>query len=303
MEKKKNNAVKQVIDEFNKARSNTPKEKEGDATAKNVDIPEKKVNIEKSYESEIGKETDPDLMVVSETVDLPSKGIFYENGLNKIDIEYMTSEDEDLLTTPSLIENNTAIPKLLKRKIKTKGVDPDMLLPGDRAALIMFLRTSSYGFDYTVEVQDPRTGKTFKETIDLSKLKYKEIKEKPDENGHFTLELPMKKKTVKIRLLTHKEEMILEEKAEGIREAYELEYSPFNSLRVRSSIVSIEDKSDRSYIEKFVKILPAGDTLTIRKKINEVSPGINMRYTFKAKDGYEFDAFLSIGMDFFFPGI
>jgi len=124
----------------------------------------------------MSRETDPDLMTSFEIVKLPSRGLFYSDGLSEVAIEYMTSKDEDMLTTPSLIESGVVLDMLLKRKIKTQGVNPDNLLTGDRNAIILFLRTSSYGSDYTVLVTDPRNNTTFKTTVDLTKLKYKEIK-------------------------------------------------------------------------------------------------------------------------------
>ena len=114
------------------------------------------------YEKAMSTETDPDLMTSYEIVKLPSQGLFYKNGISEVNVEYMTSKDEDLLTTPSLIENGTVLDILLKRKIKTKGVDVDNLLAGDRNAIILFLRSSSYGSTYTVQVPDPRTNVIFK---------------------------------------------------------------------------------------------------------------------------------------------
>jgi hypothetical protein len=256
---------------------------------------------QEQFEKTMSKETDPDLMMSYEVVQLPSKGLFYENRLSEVNIEYMTSKDEDLLTTPSLIENGTVVDILLKRKIKTPGVNPENLLPGDRSALILFLRSSSYGPDYKVTVTDPRDGKTFPDTIDLTKLKYKEVTELPDEHGYFTVELPMRKRIIKFKLLTSGEDNIIFKKAKSIQEAYGEEFNQYSTMKLKTHIVSIDDKTDRSYIDKFVDVMPALDAYTIRKKIQEVSPEIDMKYRFKAKDGYEFEATLSIGVDFFFP--
>jgi len=48
--------------------------------------------------------------------------------------------------------------------------------------------------------------------------------------------------------------------------------------------------------------MPALDAFTIRRKILDVAPDVNMAYEFMAKDGYMFTTNLSIGIDFFFPG-
>ncbi len=253
------------------------------------------------FENTMSKETDPDLMTSYEIVKLPSKGLFYKNRISEVNVEYMTSKDEDLLTTPSLIENGTVLDILLKRKIKTKGIVPDDLLAGDRNAIILFLRSSSYGSEYNVQVPDPRTNVLFKTTVDLLKLRYKKVSELPDEEGYFTVKLPMRKKTVKFKLLTSGEETILFKQAEAFKEAYNQEFSEYSTLKLKSHIISINDNTDRTYIGKFVDAMPAMDALTIRRKILDVSPDVDMDYEFTTKDGYKFNAQLSVGIDFFFP--
>jgi hypothetical protein len=253
------------------------------------------------YEKTMSKETDPDLMTSYEIVKLPSQGLFYVNRVSEVNIEYMTSKDEDLLTTPSLIESGTVLDVLLKRKIKTKGIVVEDLLAGDRNALLLFLRTSSDGAEYSVQVIDPRTGVPFNTKVDLLRLRYKELTELPDENGHFTVNIPMRKKTVKFRLLSHGEDDRIYKKAEQIKEAYSEEFSQYSTLKLKASIVSINENSDRSYIDRFVDAMPALDAYTIRKKIMEVMPDVDMAYEFMTKDGYKFITNLSVGIDFFFP--
>jgi hypothetical protein len=249
----------------------------------------------------MSKETDPDLIISYEIIKLPSKGVFYEHKIGEVEVEYMTSKDEDLLTTPSLIESGKVLDVLLKRKIKTKGINVDELLPGDRNAVLLFLRSSSYGNEYSVQVYDPRTNLPFDTTVDLSKLEYKELKEMPDENGHFSVEIPMRKKMVKFRLLSSGEENHIFEKARQIKEAYNHEFSEYNTMKLKASIVSIDGKSDRSYIDRFVDAMPAKDALTIRKKFLDIQPDVKMEYEFTAKDGYKFKGNLQVGVDFFFP--
>ena len=253
------------------------------------------------YEKTMSKETDPDLITSYEIVKLPSNGLYYPNGVSEVNIEYMTSKDEDLLTTPSLIENGTVLDVLLKRKIKSQGIIVEDLLEGDRNALLLFLRTSSYGSDYSVEVVDPRTGIPFNSKVDLLKLRYKIVEEKPDERGYFSVKIPMRKKTVIIRLISHGEDSKIYKSAEEIKLAYGEDYSQYSTLKLKASIVSINGKDDRSYIDRFVDAMPALDAYTIRKKIMDVKPDVDMAYEFMTNDGYKFKTNLSVGIDFFFP--
>lgn len=294
-----------ITDALNKYKTNRQNIENEDNVVKNISIPKPSTsNIdENQYNDIMSRETDPDLITSYEILTLPSKGKFYNHGIGEVSVEYLTSKDEDLLTTISLIENGTVLDILLKRKIKTKGIEPSQLLSGDRNAIILFLRTSSYGPDYTVQVTDPRNGNSFKETIDLTKLEYKEVKELPDENGFFNVEIPMRKKLVKFRLLSNGEDDKIYKQAEAIKNEFNREYSEYSTMKLKAQIISIDGKTDRNYINKFVDAMPALDAFTIRKKINEVSPDVDMSYEFTAKDGYTFNANLVVGPDFFFPSI
>jgi len=298
MGKEDNNAPQKenVLDAIQKIQDKTKKPQISSNSNENL-------NAFQKYEDTLNKETDPDLMISYEVIGLPSKGLFYEHGIDKVNVEYMTSKDEDLLTTPSLIENGEVLNVLLKRKIKSSGIKVGDLLTGDRNAIILFLRTSSYGSDYSVLVTDPRTGKEFKTNIDLTKLQYKEMEEMPDELGQYGVELPMRKKVVKLKLLTSGEEKALFEKSEQLKEAYTQEFSEYNTMKLKSHVVSIDGNTNRSYIDRFIDAMPALDALTIRKKILDVSPDVDMGYEFETADGYKFKANLTIGLDFFFPSI
>jgi hypothetical protein len=266
-------------------------------------IPNSNIINQNDLQKNLEMETDPDLIIGYEIIKLPSEGIFYKNKVKELTIEYLTSKDEDILTTPSLIENGTVLDVLLRKKIKTPNIIIDELLSGDKDAIHLFLRMSSYGPEYKVQVIDPRNGNSFVRTVDLSKLKYKEITEKPDENGLFYVELPMRKKLVKFRLLTSGEDELLFKKAEALKTAYNQEYSQYKSLKLKANIIEINGKTDRIYIDKFVDAMPGLDVYEIRKKIIEVSPGIDMKYEFITDDGYKFISNLSMGVDFFFPNL
>ena len=293
--------IAEVLKKYKEASGNTPNETKNPVLG--TSIPKPTPFNQSDYERAMSKETDPDLMTSYEIVKLPSNGLFYSHGISEVNVEYMTSRDEDLLTTPSLIESGTVLDLLLKRKIKTHGIVVEDLLAGDRNAIILFLRTSSYGADYTVQVPDPRTNIPFTTKVDLTKLRYKEMTEMPDERGYFTVDLPMRKKIATIRILTSGEDTKIYKKAEAIKDAYNEDFSQYSTLKLKASIVAINEKTDRSYIDRFVDAMPALDAFSIRKRLMDVSPDVDMEYEFMAKDGYTFKANLSVGIDFFFPQI
>lgn len=297
-------AMKNAMDEYYKAKGIEPPVEQAPSPhiPEQINIPSQTLNYNaENLQNQIQTENDPDLLMTYEVVSLPSKGLFYPDGLKEVKIEYLTSRDEDLLTTPSFIEDGTVLDKLLERKIVDKNINPKNLLSGDRSALILFLRTSSYGNMYKVSVPDPRNGKSFEQEVDLLTLKYKEVNEKPNAAGEFVVEIPMRKKKVSIKLLTSGVEDNIFKQAEARKEAYGEDVSEFNTMRLKASIMEIGGNRDRSYIERFVDVMPALDAFTIRKKILDVSPEVEMKYQFTAPDGYKFEAPLSMGIDFFFP--
>lgn len=246
---------------------------------------------------------DPNLVVEFEMVPFPSKGLYYQNKLSEVIVEKMTAVDEDILATTSLIENGTVLDILIKRKIKTQGINTDELLVGDRNAILLFLRASSYGHEYEVKVIDPRSGIPFNSIVDLTKLKAKEIKYRPDERGEFSFELPVRKKLVKFRILNYREVNHVLKTAEAKQQAYNLDYSEFPSLKLKAEVVEIDGNRNKDYITQFIDVLPARDSAILKQRINEVTPDVDMNYEFSANDGYKFKAKISVGVDFFFPFI
>lgn len=246
---------------------------------------------------------DPDLTVGFEIVSLPSKGIFYPNRRSEVTVEYMTSKDEDILSTTSLIENGTVVDHLLMNKIKDVGVNADELLVGDRNAILLFLRASSYGEEYEVKVTDPRNGNTFPATVNLTKLKAKEIKFFPDDRGEFSLKVPVRKKLVKFKILNYREINHVVQTAKAKQDAYSTPHNEFGSLKLKAEIVEVEGNRNKDYIVSFVDAMPARDSAELKKRVQEVTPDIDMSYEFTASDGYKFKASISVGVDFFFPFI
>ena len=60
---------------------------------------------------------------------------------------------------------------LLRSKIYESDIKPEELLQGDIQAILIFLRNTSFGTDYTITAIDPKTNEEFKTDVDLSTLK------------------------------------------------------------------------------------------------------------------------------------
>jgi len=298
-----NNEVKGAMSDYWKRQEEQPKKENSSVVVLQNSAPAMPKYDQNALGQNITDQIDTDLIVGFDTVRLPSKGVFYKNKISEVVVEYLTSKDEDILTTPALIENNTLIDVLIKNKLKSKGLEVEEMLAGDKNAILVFLRASSYGKNYEVIVSDPYGGNSFPAKVDLTKLKYKDITILPDENLHFSVELPMRKKWVKFKLITDNELKRIVKQAETKKDATGQPFLELLSMRLKAAIVSIDGKTDRAYISKFVDAMPALDSLTLRRKIDEVTPDVDFKYEFISPSGYQFEASVSMGVDFFFPKI
>ena len=151
----------------------------------------------------------------AEIIDLPSKGIPYPEDTplssGKVEMKYMTAKEEDILTTQSYIQQGVVLDKLFKSLIVGNGNGEEIkyndLLVGDKNAIMIAARVLGYGKDYKISIPDPfNNNQLQEEVIDLSKLEDKplhnEITNFPN-NSTFEWELPIAKKRLEFKLMTH----------------------------------------------------------------------------------------------------
>ena len=102
-----------------------------------------------------------------DVISLPSQGRFYKNKKSTVKVAYLTAADENILTSPNLLQNGKVIDVLLDRKVIDQDIKPGQMLSGDKNAILFFLRATGYGEMYPVELTDPKTGSKF-ETLNTN---------------------------------------------------------------------------------------------------------------------------------------
>ena len=239
------------------------------------------------------------LEIPYDIIPLPSKGLLYPGRKDTLEVEYLTAMDENILTSPNLLQSGKFVDVLLKRKIRPNQVNYEDLLVGDRNAIIIWLRATGYGEKYPVAVETP-DGEEFDTEVDLTELKQKPIGAIPDENGLFSFDLPRSKKKVKFKLLTAKDENELQ-KREDAQQKRKAEFSDSLTHKLGTHIMSVDGKTDKEWIHNFVRVMPAGDSLVLRKYINKIEPGVDLSITVEGPGGDPVDTFLVLGPDFFWP--
>lgn len=251
---------------------------------------------------------DFNFVVPAELVPLPSRGIIYPQtsplyGQETLEINPMTAKEEDILTSRAYIKKGTVLTKLMQSCLTNKNINPDDLISGDRNALMVAIRITGYGADYEVEVDCPECGARNKSSFDLSQLPIKRLEVEPVVFGEnlFEVQLPVSKKTVRVKFLTghdEREMMIINERKRksGIKTDSNI------TDRLSRSIVSIDNITDRNKINLFVKNIPARDSLALRKFLDKNEPGVEMKSWLSCESCYEeSEVNLPMGASFFWP--
>ena len=57
----------------------------------------------------------------------------------QVEIKYMTAREEDILTSRALIKKGTVLSELVRSCLIDKSIDPEMLISGDRNAIMTAL--------------------------------------------------------------------------------------------------------------------------------------------------------------------
>ena len=153
----------------------------------------------------IPKKRDYGANVSYDVIPLPSKGKVYKHKMDRLQVSYLTANDENMFVSPNLYRDGLLIDFLLNEKIMEAGIDPMELLDGDRDAIILWLRATGYGNDFPITATDNETGTEFETVVDLSKINFKEFTLDSDENGWFDFQLPATKDDVKFKFLNHRE--------------------------------------------------------------------------------------------------
>lgn len=144
-----------------------------------------------------------------DVIPLPSNGQCYPKGsplrCGHVPVAYLTASDENIIASPNVYRDGKLLDIILGRKILDKRIDISSLVSGDRDAIILWLRATSYGEDLPITATNPSTGKQYNVTIKLSQFKYLNFDLKGDENGLFDYETSNKDK-IKFRFFTSDDE-------------------------------------------------------------------------------------------------
>ncbi len=247
-------------------------------------------------------------VVPTEFVELPSRGRFYPNdhplhNQETVEIKFMTAKEEDILASSTLLKKGLIIDRLLENIIIV-DVDPVTLLVGDRNAIMIAARISSYGPAYKADVVCTSCNNNQEYDFDLKKasinnncfdekyLKNNNINFNNEKNN-YELILPISEVKLGIRMLSGADEKnsISEKEDENII-----------TFVLSKFIISVNDSEDPQLISQFVDNMLAADSRYMRRLLPELAPNIDLTQKFVCKHcKTEEDLEVPLTAEFFWP--
>jgi len=239
----------------------------------------------------------------TETIDLPSKGLFYPEGSplrsGQIEIKYMTAKEEDILTSPNLIQKGVVLDRLMDALIATKGVKSSDLLLGDLNAVMVAARILGYGKDYPISLRCPSCGEEVEQTVNIAELGTENEPEN-DSSSQFTIVLPLSKAEITLKLLTRGDELNIDKELKSLRKVNS-EQNAEATTRLKNMIIAVNGDTSKTKIWQFVDNMLVQDARYLRENYKTKVPDINFNISVDCTCGTEKTVRLPIGPDFFWP--
>jgi len=242
-------------------------------------------------------------------VPLPSLGKVYAAGTalamaETLQIRAMTARDEDVLTSRGLLKSGKAIDTLLKGCMIDRSIDTDSMLSGDRNAALIAIRITGYGQQYKVKVQCPACDETIEHEFDLATLPVKRLGLEPIQAGvnEFLFRLPACNKDVTFKLFTGADERELSTLLDRTKKVG-AGVDGLVTTRLLQQVISLGGERDRTKLAGIIRNLPARDSRDLRKFVDTISPGVEMKQTLVCeKCNEESEVDVPMGTEFFWPG-
>jgi len=231
-----------------------------------------------------------------DVVELPSRGLYYKNKKSAVKIGYLNATDEDVLS--SGVKNNNLLITLLRNKLYEPEIKPEDLLDGDIEAILIFLRNTSFGPEYTINLMDPATGKMFQHTFIIDEVNFKKPNTTPNEDGTFTTTLPRTGAIVKLRLLNLGDKSKITDMETKYPKG---RVAPITIWTLQEQIVELNGETDRGKIIEFVQNMPIMDSKHIKRFISQNEPGLDLTLEVIAPSGENVSTSITFGVDFFRP--
>lgn len=243
----------------------------------------------------------PQLNASFDVIPLPSEGKLYKHKKKALKVAFLTAADENILSNPNLTESGEFLEILINRKILEPDVRYKDLHVGDRNQILIWLRATAYGTDYPIQLYDPESFEPFEHVVDLSAIKTIPLGAEPDKEGLFDFLLPVSNQPIKFKLLTVGEVDEIEDHIDNIKTTLGPEHIDAVTYTLSKQIVEVGGNRDREFIASFVQTMRAGDSRALRKYIEDIESGVDMKLEVETPGGESIYPFLPFNFNFFWP--
>lgn len=247
--------------------------------------------------------------VPTSIIDLPSKGLVYPEDhplrSGKVELKFPGSKEEDILANESYKEQNIVFDRLFSSVFITK-CNYDDLISGDKDMIFIATRILMFGKYYNLNYLLPGE-KEFKPIkADLTTLKPKVFDESlMNPKNEFDFVLPHTQHTITFKLLTHKDEKLIQEEVDGLKKISP-ELDQFGTIHWCHQIVAVNGNRSIGEIRDFVKsgALITLDSVPLAEYIAKISPGMDLRFDYTSPEQKVYNGlYLPIGANFFRPSL
>ena len=234
-----------------------------------------------------------------DVIPLPSKGKLYKDVKQSVRVSFMTTADENILTSPNLLQSGQFLEILINRKLLEQNLRYRDLHVGDRNAIMIWLRATGYGEMYPVTLLDEKDI-PFDTEINLHDLKIKNLSVEPDSEGLFDFIMPLSKVNIKFKLLTCGDVDDIEAMVDADKESG----NPVNNsstYKLEKSIVEVNGNRNKEDIRMFIDGIRILDTKKLNDYIDSIESGLDLNIEIKTPGGGSIKTFLPLNVNFFWP--
>lgn len=234
-----------------------------------------------------------------DVIPLPSKGKLYKDVKQSVRVSFMTTADENILTSPNLLQSGQFLEILINRKLLEQNLRYRDLHVGDRNAIMIWLRATGYGEMYPVTLLD-ENDIPFDTEINLHDLKIKNLSVEPDSEGLFDFIMPLSKVNIKFKLLTCGDVDDIEAMVDADKESG----NPVNNsstYKLEKSIVEVNGNRNKEDIRMFIDGIRILDTKKLNDYIDSIESGLDLNIEIKTPGGGSIKTFLPLNVNFFWP--
>tara|TARA_R100001510_G_C7654326_1_gene212964 strand:- start:1486 stop:2310 length:825 start_codon:yes stop_codon:yes gene_type:complete len=237
-----------------------------------------------NLQSEAAPPQQMQFIVPTEIVELPTKGLFYDEGhplhhVRTIEIKHMTTKEEDILTNESYIKNGTVLDRLLQSLIVDNNIRVKDLYVGDKNALLVASRIYGYGPEYKTNIICPACNASAQHHFNLHDLEHVPFEQNVIDNEveidyeskSFIMTIPRNGVKLELRLLKDKNETQKNKKT-GLIDLY------------KRIIKSVNGNSNPTYIDQYIKSMAAVDSRYLRAKYFKLIPNIDFSADYECEN-------------------